>query len=161
MLHITLEAGLPVNGTPRNFDLLKGRRDTGDLTATLIRNPVNIDPQKNFDWTLTLSVNGGGLIAMKDLWGSGPFKPNDLYPYEAPTSGYQTITINMPAASKNWADGFDFRSYYFYDGQHYGRVTISVQPDYPPPMTHASFDAYVNPSGSRNLEFDETKQINQ
>ena len=75
----------------------------------------------------------------------------DLYPDEAPTNGYQSVTVVMPANAKNWTPSL-IKSYYFYDGQHYGRVTVRVKASYQPPPTYADFDAYVNPSGSRNLE---------
>jgi hypothetical protein len=148
MIHTFIEAGLACNGTSRNFDLLTGRRDTGSLTATLTRSPLNIDSRTPFDWTLNLSVIGGGLIEIKDL-----------YPDEAPASGYQTVDISMPAGSKRWTPSV-VKSYYFYDGHHYGQVTVNIMANYQPPPTHVEFNTYINPSGSQNLEFDSSEQIN-
>jgi hypothetical protein len=148
MVHTSIQAGLACDGTPRSFDVLTGRRDTGDLIATLTRTPVNIDRGKPFDWTLTLGIAGGGLIEIADP-----------YPYKAPAGGYQSsIAINMPADAKDWNSSV-VRSYYIYDGRNYGRVTIDIMADYQPPPTHFEIDSYVNPSGSRNLEFDPAKQV--
>jgi hypothetical protein len=147
MVHTKIEAGLACNGTPRHFDVVTGRRDAGKLVATLTRNPLDITPGNPFDWTLTLDIEDGGLI-----------KIIDSYPNEAPADGYQTITINMPANTKNWTPSV-VQSYYFYDGRNYGRVTINIMANYQPPPTHIEFEAYMNPSGSRNLEYDKFKEV--
>jgi hypothetical protein len=148
MVHTSIQAGLACDGTPRKFDPLTGRRDAGYLVATLTRNPVNIDPGKPFDWTLTLEIAGGGLIPI-----------NDLYPDEAPADGYQSsVAINMPSDAKNWTPSVVL-SYYIFDGKNYGRITINIMANYQPPPTHFEIDSYVNPAGSRNLEFDPAKQV--
>jgi hypothetical protein len=148
MVHTSIQSGLACDGTPRKFDPLTGRRDAGDLVATLTRNPVNIDGGKRFDWALTLGIEGGGLIPI-----------NDLYPNEAPADGYQSsVAINMPSDAKNWTPSV-VQSYYIFDGKNYGRITINIMANYQPPPTHFEIDSYVNPAGSRNLEFDQTKQV--
>ncbi len=148
MVHTSIQTGLACDGTTRKFDPLTGRKDAGDLVVKLTRNPVNIDRSMPFDWTLSLGVTGGGLVAI-----------NDLYPNEAPADGYQpSITINMPSRAKNWTPSI-VQSYYIFDGKNYGRITINIMANYQPPPTHFEIDAYVNPSGSRNLEFDPTKVI--
>jgi hypothetical protein len=148
MLHTSIQAGLACDGTPRKFDPLTGRRDAGDLVVTLTRKPVNIDRGKPFDWTLTLGISGGGLIPI-----------NDLYPDEAPADGYQSsVAINMPSDTKNWTPSV-VQSYYIFDGKNYGRITINIMANYQPPPTHFEIDSYVNPAGSRNLEFDPSKQV--
>jgi hypothetical protein len=150
MVHTEIQAGLACNGTPRSFNLLTGQRlsNGGDLVATLIRNPVDIDRRKPFDWTLTLSISDGGLI---EIQGG--------YANEAPEKDYQqTITISMPANTNNWTPSIQ-RSYFFKSrgGQNYGKVTINLMANYEPPPTHFEIDAYVNPAGSRNLEIDPKK----
>jgi hypothetical protein len=148
MVHTSIQAGLACDGTPRKFDPLAERRDAGDLVVTLTRNPVNIDRGKPFDWTLTLGIAGGGLIPI-----------NDLYPNEAPADGYQSsVAINMSSDTKNWTPSV-VQSYYIFDGKNYGRITIDIMANYQPPPTHFEIDSYVNPAGSRNLEFDPSKQV--
>jgi hypothetical protein len=85
----------------------------------------------------------------------------DLYPNEAAAEAYQpSVTITMSADDKNWTSSLN-RSYYFQSGQMYGRMTINVMANFQPPPTLFDAGIYINPSGSRNLEFDSSKQINQ
>jgi hypothetical protein len=149
MTACSISTTIPCDGTTTTFNLLTGR-GKGNLVVTLTRNPVNIDRSKPFDWTLTVGIANGGLA-----------ENTDVYPNEAPADGYQpSVTISMPADDKNWTSSMN-RSYYFQSGRTYGRMTIEVTADFQPPPT--LFDAYIyaNPSGSRNLEFDPSKQINQ
>ena len=148
MVHTSIQAGLACDGTPRKFDVLTGRRDAGGLVVTMTRNPVEIDRSKPFDWTLTLGIAEGGLIEI-----------TDPYPNEAPDGGYQSsVAINMPTDTKGWTASLA-RSYYIYDGKNYGRITVNIIANYQPPPTHFEIDSYVNPAGSRNLEFDPSKQV--
>jgi hypothetical protein len=148
MVHTSIQSGLACDGTPRKFDPQTGRRDAGNLAVALTRNPVNIDRGRPFDWTLNLRITGGGLIPI-----------TDLYPNVAPADGYQsTVTINMPADTDNWTPSVE-QSYYVFDGKNYGRITINIMANYQPPPTHFEIDSYVNPAGSRNLEFDPVKQV--
>jgi hypothetical protein len=66
----------------------------------------------------------------------------------------------MPASAKNWTASFE-HSYYFMarDGKIFGRVAVHLVGDYVTPPTHFELEVYVNPGGSRNLEFDEAKQV--
>ena len=150
MVHTEIQAGLACDGIPRSFNLLTGQKlpSGGDLVATLIRNPVDIDRRKHFDWNLTLSVPEGGLI-----------ERNGGYANEAPEKGYQqTITIGMPANTNNWTPSIR-RDFFFKsrEGQDYGIMTIDLMANYEPPPTHFEIGAYVNPAGSRNLEIDPKK----
>ena len=142
MIHTTIDASLACNGTPRNFDVVNARRDAGNLLATYSRNPLNIAKSPTFDYNLTLGIKGGGLIEI-----------NDLYPNEAPSDGYQQISVDMRANDPKWTSSMD-KSFYFFDGKNYGRLAVHLQANYPPPSTHFTIEAYVNPSGSRNLECD-------
>ncbi len=149
MSHAEVHASVPCDGTSASFNLLTGR-PTGPLTVTLTRNPVNIDRSKPFNWTLTIGVTNGGIVAN-----------NDIYPNEAPTDGYQqSITIEMPTNVKDWTPTVS-GSYYIKSGQAYGRMTIGGMANFQPPPTAFDADIYLNPSGSRNLEFDPAKQINR
>jgi hypothetical protein len=142
MIHTKIDASLACNGTPRNFDVVNARRDAGSLVATYSRSPQNIEKSPTFDYNLTLAMKEGGLIEI-----------NHLYPNEAPSDGYQLISVAMRANDPTWTSSMD-RSYYFFDGKNYGRLAFHLQANYPPPSTHFTVEAYVNPSGSRNLEYD-------
>ena len=141
LLESQIQAGLACDGTPRKFDPLTGSRDAGMLTASLIRKPVNIDPGKPFDWSMTLQLPSGGLAPV-----------SDPYPNLAPAEGYQSsVKIEMSSDAKDW-NPHSVKSFYFFDGEHYGRITIDIMANYQPPPTHIEIHSFVNPSGSRNLE---------
>lgn len=153
MVHLPLVSTyVQCDGTPLTFNLLTGKKNdpVKDMTITFVRNPLNIQPRTPFDWTLTLQIPGGGFAEI-----TGP------YPNEAPESGYaSTITIQHTADEKDWPRNFS-GSYYFKarNGQVYGRIKFTFGADYQPPPTGLEFEIYANPSGSRNLEFDDTKQV--
>ena len=145
MIHTMIDASLACNGTSRNFDVVNARRDAGNLVATFSRTPLNIEKIPTFDYILTLVMKGGGLI-----------EGNDLYPNEAPPDGYQSIRVVMRANDPKWTSSMD-RSYYFFDGKNYGRLKIALEANCQPPPCYFNIEAYLNPSGSRNLEYDREK----
>ena len=152
MVRARIHAYIPCDGTPTMFDLSTGRRvaSGGNLTVRLSRDPVDIVRGTPFSWQLTLEISGGGVQEI-----------TDLYPNEAPADGYQqTVTVNMPVGTKNWSPDLQ-KSYYFTtgNGQDYGRIAIDLTGDFQPPPTSFDADIYVNTAGSRNLEFDQTKQV--
>ena len=151
MINRHLHGTIACDGTVEAYNLRAGHRlvSGNDFTVSLTRKPVNIDRRTPFDWTVTFSMPGGGLISEKDI-----------YPNEAPVSGYQTsITISMPAGAPNWSPSL-VQSYYFFNGTAYGRMTIQIEADFQPPPTFFESDIYENPTG-RNLEFDSYKQLEQ
>ena len=154
MVKTRIHAYIPCDGTPTMFDLLTGKKvlSGGDLTVRLTRDPVQIVRGNPFGWQLSLEISEGGLQEI-----------TDLYPNEAPAVGYQQIvTVSMPVGAKNWsADCKD--TYYFTaeNGHDYGRINIDLTGDFQPPPTSFDADIYINPSGSRNLEFDPAKAIKQ
>ena len=150
LFHSKVTVGIPCNGEMRTFNLLPGQQD-GELEISLIRNPLDIDRKKPFDWNLTIGIKNGGLI---EIAGS--------YPYEAPAVGYEpSMAVKMRSADKNWSSTVS-KSYYFVasDRRTYGRVDIYVRVDFQPPPTLFGAEIFTNPSGSRNLEFDAGRLAN-
>jgi hypothetical protein len=142
--------GVPVDGTPVAFDLLKGRKtpEDGDLIVTIERSPIHIKRGQKFDWKATIEVPGGGLIEL-----------DDPYANEAPIEGYEgKVVINMQSASPQWQSSA-FHRYYINSrgGKIYGRLTLDITANYEPPPTGVTLEAWLNPSGSRNLEYDPRK----
>jgi hypothetical protein len=68
--------------------------------------------------------------------------------------------IETPADSPEWTS-FVTRSFYLRSrgGQHYGRLVLDITADYEPTPTMMTLAAFVNPRGSRNLEYDDRKEI--
>lgn len=152
MIHKQIEAGLACDGSPSAIDLLTGRKvaNGGDLTFTMIRTPLNIDPALPFRWSLTLTAVGGGLTEI-----------NDAYPNEAPANGYQpSITVTKHAGPPNFTGNMFDQSYYIKsrDGQVYGRMNVHVTSDYQPPPARLEIEVFANPAGSRNLEYSASKK---
>jgi hypothetical protein len=151
MIHIKLHSYIRCEGTVTRFELLTGKKNPdGDFEVSLTRNPFNIDPRKPFDWILTLEITNGGFQVV-----------TNIYPNEAPADGYQPqIVFHYEPGSSNWTSQIQPQLYFKGEnGQVYGRMTLKVMTDYQPPPTLFNADIYANPKGSRNLEFDRSKQI--
>ena len=152
LVHVRMDrTGVPVNGTPTSFDLILGKKlpNGGDVILKVERQPEHIQRGQRFDWKAVIEVPGGGVANL-----------DDAYPNEAPADGYEAqFTIEMPATSKEWQSSVT-RSFYVKarDGKLYARLTLRITADYEPPPTGVTLEAFVNPSGSRNLEYDPNKQ---
>lgn len=151
MVHDKLHAYIPCDGSIIKFDLLTGKKSLdGDFNVSLTRNPVSIVRSKPFAWSVTLEVTNGGLQAI-----------TNVYPNEAPAEGYQSkITFDFQPNSKEWTSHFTPKFYFkAKNGQVFGRMAINIMSDFQPPPTLFDAEIYANPGGSRNLEFDPSKQI--
>jgi len=150
MVHSKIHDYIPCDGTEIPYDLLTGKRvANGGLIVTFTRTPADIQTGKPFEWTLTLTVPGGGLTEI-----------HDPYPYEAPHGGYQeTTTITTGPAPKTYTDSTNKTYYYKSADGKYGRINVGLQADFQPPPTSFDGSIYLNPSGSRNLEWDSAKEI--
>lgn len=145
--------GVPVDGQPVSFDLLKGEKTSsgnGDLVVKIVRHPEHIQRGQPFDWSAVIESPSGGIRAH-----------SDQYPYEAPADGYAPqLTIDMPADAPNWQSSVR-RSFYLKarDGKLYARIILKITTDYEPPPTGVTIETWANPTGSRNLEFDPYKAL--
>ncbi|HTQ29690.1 MAG TPA: hypothetical protein VMI53_00630, partial [Opitutaceae bacterium] len=153
MVHTAFDSRVPYNGQTTAFDIFTGRKSKdGDLKIALTRHPLQIRRGKDhFDWNVQIQVVGGGLI-----------ETSDLYPNEAPESGYQpTFDFSVAKDASNWTQKLT-KTYYIHtiDGD-YGRINIDLAVDSERPQgTGISFEVWLNPnSGDRNLEFDPSKEI--
>jgi hypothetical protein len=157
MKHIQIYSDVPCDASGKRFDLVSNvQANTGDLMVMLTRNPSALNPRdryKPFNWVVTFAITNGGLQEITNL----------MYPNEAPLDGYQpSLTLNFPTNMVGWQ--YEFKhSYYFksQNGHVYGRMTLHVDASRPQPPTYFDAEIYANPAGSRNLEFDPAKQINQ
>ncbi len=152
MIHTELDSRVPYDGTYATFDFFSGMKsDVGALIINLIRNPIRIiRSQGHFDWTVQISVSGGGLV-----------EATDSYKNLAPENGYQpTFSFSMPKDDPNWTQSLTTTFYVHTAKGQYGRVDIDLTTDsVRTDGTGISIEAWINPSGSRNLEFDPKKQI--
>lgn len=133
------------DGTPVEIDLLLGIKV---LTGGHVKMEFWGDPIERttrvFSWKFHLSVVGGGIT-----------EATNLFPFEAPETGYRPqIAIDMPASMERW--GSDMKQRYFIKlpNGNYGRIEIHLMSRNGVYRIHS----FINPSGSRNLEYDEAIQ---
>lgn len=152
MVHVEIaRAGIGVDGVTSNFDLMRGRKSSsaGDVAITIKRDPIHIDRNRKFSWSAIVEVSTGGTIEM-----------SDAYPYEAPEDGYKSrFVADMPSNAPNWSRMIS-KSFYFKarEGKIFGRMNIEIVADAEPPPVSVSIEAWINPAGSRNLEYDPRKE---
>ena len=144
---------IPYNGTPTNFDLLSGTSvaSGGDIRVTLVRNPQQITyGQRNYEWTLTIEALVGGLI-----------ESDDEQMYRAPADGYQTqLVVHMPANAADWTDEKSINLYLkLDDGKKYGRAELKALIGSDRQTTPFYISSFINPSGSRNLEYNPMQNV--
>jgi hypothetical protein len=129
--------------------MAEGTNEAGDLLVQFQR-PPEIKRRDHFEWSFALTAIGGGLTGVT----------NEDYLNEAPARGYQpTFAIHMPPSDPAWR-AYAEQTFYLKsrNGQAYGHFHVKI---YPESHDGASLEieSYVNPSGSRNLEFDPAKQV--
>jgi hypothetical protein len=154
MVHDKKFYGINPDGRVFTIDLLnkqkiEGTNAVGDLWVQIQR-PAKIKRGEKFDWSLVITAIGGGVIEVT----------NTGYLYEAPESGYQqTYEVHMTAADPSWQEQIS-RTFYIKsrDGKVYGHFHVNIIPNYNDTSVF-DMESYVNPAGSRNLEFDPSKQI--
>ena len=129
--------------------MAEGTNDIGDFLVQIQR-PPQIKPRENFEWSFTMTAIGGGLIEVT----------NDDYVNEAPAKGYQPqYKLNMTPANPKWRGWNGEETFYLKsrDGKVYGHFHIRIDP-VSRDGSSLEIESYVNPAGSRNLEFDSSKQ---
>ncbi len=141
------------NGNPVQVDLvtsLETKDGSNIIKVEAWTFDQNItDPNSNlpYNWSCRITVPGGGLIRK-----SGEFN------FEAPAEGYQASDeIAMPAIlGKEWRSQVP-QSYFIKLGSgKYARIDFTMSAG----GSHFfAINSYLNPSGSRNLEYDPKKEL--
>ena len=156
MLHTEKDSRLPYDNQTASFNLRTGAKsDTGDLRVTLSRTPSQVTRGgPPFDWSVQLAIDSGGLVAI-----------NDLYPNLAPDTGYQPLLqFSQSKEDPHWLHNLTKSFYVHLKDGTYGRITFDIVADSDRPDIHAgsgiSIESFINPSGSRNLEYSREKEIN-
>lgn len=142
---------IPYDGRTVIFDLQAGRevKSGGDIKVTLLRTPLQIKRgQDKFGWTATIEAVDGGVIVS-----------TDEFMYRAPESGYETkLTISVTAKDSRWSADKAV-SFYLKSRGTYARVQAKFMTDSEKPTTGFDIEAFINPSGSRNLEYDSLQGV--
>ncbi len=141
-----------------SIDLLGQREfdEESDLRIRMSHGPETlVDGRRRFDWAVEVEAVDGGLIE---------YPYTEEFPFLAPESGYEPVfRMAMKADSSGWSDNVSKRFYFrTRGGKHYGRMELRVSPfpeNAPPTVTLVEY--YLNPAGSRNLEFSPDLEVSQ
>ena len=159
MLHADVDRRLPCDEQAEkfeaSFDLGTGKiAKSGELLITVTQNPVVVNRGAGpFDWKIVVAAPGGGLV-----------EATDLYKNQAPENGYQeAYSFAQGKSEPKWIGRFTKTFYVHTINGQYAKVMIDLTPGTNRPGAGLgiglSLAIWLNPSGSRNLEFDPTKQI--
>jgi len=138
---------MAADGTPTEVSLTDGRQvpaGQGGLRVEFwLGKPIQ--PYRfRFTWKCRVTVPEGGLI-----------QTGDEFPFLAPEDGYAT-TDEWAIEEQNWSEQVEKQYYVKLRDGKFGRVTVRIIGT---TGGYIRLTSLVNPSGSRNLEFDETKVI--
>jgi hypothetical protein len=147
LVHRYIKLPLKRDGQPVRLDLDVGQpKATGQLEIRAW-NEGSVDPvTRRFDWWMSLSVAGGGLI-----------ETDEEFAFLAPEQGYvESKTYEFLAASpEDWKPGLTKQFIIAFDSpRKYARMNLRVQGQ----GSMCYIDFWSNPSGSRVLEFDPAVQ---
>ena len=137
-------------GSPVFIDVATGKfAQNGDFAFSL---RLDGRSEKEPDYTLQLQArNNAGFVLT-----------NERFPFDAPVSGYQNLMfIHQKAGETNYNSR---QSFHFYAKTHdgkYGVVWFEVTVPRIGDVASCNATIRYNPSGSRNLEFDQNKWINR
>ncbi len=150
MIFVRQTGGIPCDGTSTNFDAFTGLRTSSNhnFKVTFTRVPLHPTKGQRYDNTLKLEIIGGGILAT-----------DDEFTYLAPEEGYEpSVTIERKAGDPAW-DRYITRCFYFKTKEgYYGRMKVELATFFEPPPTQFGYESWINPSGSRVLEYDPLKR---
>jgi len=162
LVHNRFDCRVPYDGHSSVFNLLKGRGSGAllqtlraeritepdhnlDLKITLTRKPLVVRRGVDrFEWRVDIELPGGSLAEC-----------TALYPYEAPEGGYsQVLTYEQERDSRDWTNRLAKTFYVRTRSSEYGRLSIDLSADSERDQgTGMTVEVFINPSGSRNLEY--------
>jgi alpha-tubulin suppressor-like RCC1 family protein len=130
-------------------EMTEGTNGSGDLLVHF-RRPPQIQRGRDFEWSFEMSALGGGVIQVT----------NADYLNEAPVKGYQAnFVVDMAPSNANWRS-YSEAAFYLKsrNGQIFSHIHLKIYPE-SGDGSSLEVESYVNPSASRNLEFDPAMQI--
>ena len=141
------------DGSPQLLDLMEGKlakEPPADLRLSLLRTPLErkFGRREKYDWTARVEVLDGGLI-----------ESGDEFMFMAPETDYvQALELKQQANDPEWTPNKKVNFYLRSRGK-YGRVTLEFRTGSDQPTTGLTFRSAINPTGSRNLEYDERQSV--
>jgi hypothetical protein len=137
---------VPKDGTPVEISIRDGKRVAGNMGDVVFRcwtaDEVK-DAQGRYPWHAQMSVRGGGIQE----------RGNPELEFEAPEEGYaSSLEVNMLEGSAQWREDSDHEYWFKLRNGTYGRMRCRITTG---GEHFVTVDVVLNPSGSRNLEYDE------
>jgi len=149
LIAIDREVPVPKNGTPVEVSLGTGKAvaaGQGDLKIECWTSDQTKDAEGRYEWHCRLSVPGGGLVE----------RTEPELNFEAPEHGYEpSIDVRMPQTAERWKEDHDEQYWAKLRDGSYARMRLRMTTG---GGHFASITAFLNVSGSRNLEYDASKQ---
>ena len=138
------------SGEPLEIDLTTGKivpLGQGNLRIERWVNDKIKDKDGRFDWRFRFTAPNGGLIERPDR-----------FAFQAPGQGYQaSIEINMPASLReNWRYTLEKSYFIKMQNSQYARADLRIYSGHDNSLV---VECFVNPTGSRNLEYDASKEL--
>lgn len=138
---------VPKNGMPVEIALKTGRTVStgqGEVRIECWTEDENKDAQGRYPWRCRVTAPGGGLV-----------KREGEFSFEAPIEGYQPFDDIIPSTER-WSSGAEREYFVKTADNHFARVSLRMRTG---GEHFIVVESYFNPqSGSRNLEYDPTKQ---
>ncbi len=137
----------PINQEPLIIDLKSGEISRqGDIVVKLVKKNIYRNIESRYDWEVIISIPNGGIQ-----------EHIDISNYSAPTSNYhKSLKYKFPANLEKWDSSIEKRLYIvFGSSKIYGRIRFRVKAN----RNRLYLDYYINPSGSQNLEYENSKDI--
>ena len=152
LIHAEKFYGIIPDGRVYGIDVMAGKKiegqGVGDFTVKIQR-PADVKwGQHGYDWSFMIEGLDGGIV-----------ETSDEFMYRAPERGYQAhYEFSMAANNPQWKETIG-KQFYLKSrgGKVYGRMQVEVLSNYQDKAVF-SVKYFVNPSGSRNLEYDPSKQ---
>ena len=154
-----IQGGRVLNVTPdgaqMRIDFSKGRivESGGDLIVSLKHDQQtpHASPKQPYDWKAVITAVDGGIIEATQ-------RIDNML--SAPEDGYTpSLVIDMPANRQDWTKTVTKNVYAKTSGTLYSRLVIRVECSPTQPTSYVQVGWWLNPSGSRNLEYDPAKRI--
>jgi len=143
------------DGTPVEIDFQARKivKSGGDLIIALEhpRYPRGTLPVPRYDWVADIKIINGGFIEATQRI------DNMLL---APEEGYvPSLRMSMPASRQDWTTNGTKNVYAKTRGNVYSKLVINIECSAMEDTSYVQLTWWVNPSGSRNLEYDPAKQV--
>jgi len=135
------------NGTPLEVDLTTGQKSAqGSLRVEAWTEDQAKNAKQHYNWRCRISVPNGGLVERQDQ-----------FDFEAPADGYKpSDEIVMLKTAGKWQPQAQREYFVKFEDGRYARIQLKMIAQ----GNHFfRLESYLNPSGSRNLEFDPNKTV--